>query len=255
MLDRMSPDLAKKADAFYQNILQKTNDGVLVLLGDVDPAMLKKKLLNYVGEFEVTDVAFRKPLIRYLPASGWSTYTVEGERNSVDIALSVPFTLTADNMMAAEVAAMVLKKNLSDAIADTGMYLTLSHECRIYPSERMNIHISLNEVSENGFSSDTQRTGTIEALNTVRSVLSGTRGVEVTKEDVEAFKAQLKTGLEMEMKEPFYWLNVISRRHLAGKDFTTNHDARIRSVTPEKVKTIISKLNEGTRVEYIVSKK
>jgi predicted Zn-dependent peptidase len=152
MLDRLSPDLAKKADRFYQNILQKTNDGVLIILGDVDPAVLKKMLLKYAGEFEVTDIAFRKPLVRYQPASGWSTYTVEGDRNSVDMALSLPFTLTADNLMAAEVAAMVLKKNLSDAIADTGMYLTLSHECRIYPNERMNIHISLNEVSENGFS-------------------------------------------------------------------------------------------------------
>ena len=255
MLDKLSPDLAKKAHRFYQNILQKTNDGVLIILGDVDPAVLKKMMLKYAGEFEVTDIAFRKPLVRYQPASGWSTYTVEGESNSVDIALSLPFTLTADNLMAAEVAAMVLKKNLSEAIAETGMYLTLSHECRIYPNERMNIHISLNEISENGFSSDTQHTGTIEALNIVRSVLSGTQGVEVTKEDIEAFKAQLKTGLEMEMKVPFYWLNVISRRHLAGKDFTTNHDARIKSVTPEKVKTIISRLNEGTRVEYIVSKK
>ena len=65
----------------------------------------------------------------------------------------------------------------------------------------------------------------------------------------------MKTGLEMEMKVPFYWLNVISRSHLAGKAFTTNHDARIKSVPPEKVKAIIAKLNEGTRVEYIVSKK
>ena len=255
MLDNVSPSLARKADKFYQDLLAKANDGVLIIVGDVDPVMLKKKMLQYAGEFEVTETAFRKPLIRYQPASGWSTYTVEGDRNSVDIALSVPFTLTADNLMAAEVVAMVLKKNLSDAIADTGMYLTLSHECRIYPNERMNIHIALNEVSEDGFSSDTRHTGTIEALNTVRSVLSGTRGVNVTKEDVEAFKVQLKTGLEMQMKEPFYWLNVISRRHLAGKDFTTSYDARIKSVTPEKVRTIISRLSEGTRVEYIVSKK
>ena len=95
----------------------------------------------------------------------------------------------------------------------------------------------------------------MEALAIVRSVLSGVGGVDVRKEDVEAFKTRLKTGLDNDMKDPFYWLNVISRRHLAGKDFTTNHEARIKSVNVDKVKAVLSSLNEGTRVEYIVSRR
>ena len=254
-LEHISPDLSERAEKFFSNLAKHPDDGVLILVGDVEPSAFKKKLLAYVGHFESDGMTLRKPLVRYQPASGWSTYTVEGDRNSVDIALSVPLTLTADNYMAAEIVSMVLKKHLADAIAETGMYLDLSHECRIYPNERVNFHISLNEISENGFSSETTRSGSIEALEIVRSVLSGSRGVEVSKEEVEAFKGQIKAGIEMEMKEPFYWLNVISRRRLAGKDFTTSYDARIKSVTADKVKSIIAKLNEGTRVEYIVSER
>lgn len=253
VLEHLSPDLSERAENLFSSFAKHPDDGVLILVGDIEPSALRKKLLAYVGHFESDGMTLRKPLVRYQPASGWSTYTVEGERNSVDIALSVPLTLTADNYMAAEIVSMVLKKHLADAIADTGMYLDLSHECRIYPNERVNFHISLNEISENGFSSETVRSGSIEALEIVRSVLSGSRGVEVSKEEVETFKGQMKAGIEMEMKEPFYWLNVISRRHLAGKDFTTNYDARIKSVTADKVKAIIAKLNEGTRVEYIVT--
>ena len=253
VLEHLSPDLSERAEKFFSSFAKHPDDGVLILVGDIEPSALRKKLLAYVGHFESDGMTLRKPLVRYQPASGWSTYTVEGERNSVDIALSVPLTLTADNYMAAEIVSMVLKKHLADAIADTGMYLDLSHECRIYPNERVNFHISLNEISENGFSSETVRSGSIEALEIVRSVLSGSRGVEVSKEEVETFKGQMKAGIEMEMKESFYWLNVISRRHLAGKDFTTNYDARIKSVTADKVKAIIAKLNEGTRVEYIVT--
>jgi predicted Zn-dependent peptidase len=255
MLERISPDLARKAEVFYEGIFKMTNDGVLILLGDVDPDVLKKKIIPYVAGFQVTDRAFRRPLVRYQPASGWSTYTVEGEKNSVDIALSVPMTLTADNFMAAEVAALVLKKMLSEALADSGMYLELSHECRIYPNERINLHISLNEISPDGFASDVVHSGPIDALAVVRSVLSGVGGVDVRNEDVEAFKTRIKSTLDLDMKEPFYWLNVISRRYIAGKDFTTNHDARIKSVTADKVKAILSRLNEGTRVEYIVSRR
>ena len=255
MLERISGDLAGKAGSFYDGIFKMTNDGVLILLGDVDPDVVKKKITPYIAGFQTTDRAFRRPLVRYQPASGWSTYTVEGERNSVDIALSVPMTLTADNFMAAEVAALVLKKMLSEALSDTGMYLELSHECRIYPNERVNFHISLNEISPDGFASGVVHSGPIDALAVVRSVLSGVGGVEVRSEDVETFKTRIKTALDLEMKEPFYWLNVISRRHIAGKDFTTNHDARIKSVTVEKVRDILSRLNEGTRVEYIVSRR
>ena len=173
----------------------------------------------------------------------------------MDIALSVPLALTADNFMAVEVASMVLKKLLSEAVQDSGMYLDISHECRIYPNERVNFHISLNEISPDGFASDVVHTGPIDALAVVRSVLSGVGGVEVRKEDVETFKTRIKAALGLEMKEPFYWLNVISRRHIAGKDFTTNHDARINSVTVDKVKDILARLNEGTRVEYIVNRR
>lgn len=255
MLDRISPDLAGKAARFYEDIFRRTNDGVLILLGDVDPDVLKKKIGAHVAGFRVTESAFRRPLVRYQPASGWSTYTVEGEHDSVDIALSVPMALTADNFMSVEVASMVLKKLLSEAVADSGMYPDISHECRIYPNERVNFHISLNEISPDGFAADVTHSGPMEALAIVRSVLSGVGVVEVSKEDVEAFKTRLKAGLDNEMKDPFYWLNVISRRHLAGKDFTTNHDARIKSVNVDKVKAILSSLNEGTRVEYIVSRR
>ena len=95
----------------------------------------------------------------------------------------------------------------------------------------------------------------MEALAVVRKVLSGTDGMEVSSEDVEVFKLRLKAAMEQEMKDPYYWMNVISRRHLAGKDFTTNYQARIKTVTVDKVKSILSKLEEGSKVEYIVISK
>lgn len=255
MLDALSPDLPVRAEKLFAENAERMNDGVLILLGDVDENMLKKKLLNHVGCFRTTDRAFRRPLVRYQPSSGWSTYTVGGKKNRIDVALSASLPLTSENHMAAEIAAMVLKKSLSEAITDTGMYLELLHECRIYPHERMNVHIAVNETSPDGFSSDVEHTGPIEALSILRDALNNVSSTDVVKEDVEFFKRQLKEKMNMEMRDPYYWLNVISRRHLAGKDFTSGHEARIDAVSVEDVKRIISYLNEGTRVEYIVSAK
>ena len=257
MNSTLSPELAVKADAFFGDVSGRMNDGVLIILGDIDPVVLRKKIQAYAGGFATTGRAFRRSVVRYVPASGWSTYTVSGDRNSVDVALSMPLALTVDNHMAAEVAVMVLKNMISEALTDTGMYPSMSHELKIYPNERVNFHISLNEVSENGFSSDTENSGPIDALDIIRSVLSGVAGSEiaVSDADIEVFKTQLKERLKTEMKEPSYWLNAISRRHLAGKDFTSGYEARINSVNAEKVKSVLAGLSDGTRVEYIVSKR
>lgn len=257
MARSLSPDLAVKADTFFEELSGRMNDGVLILLGDIDPTVLKKKLLAYAGGFKTTGRAFRRPMVRYVPASGWSTYTVHGDRNSVDIALSMPLALTVDNYMAAEVAVMVLRKMVSESLADTGMYPSMSYDLKISPNERVNFHIALNEVSENGFSSDTEISGPIEALSIVRSVLSDVARseIEISAADVEMLKTRLKDRMKADMKDPAYWLDVISRRHLAGKDFTSGYEARINGVTADKVRTILAGLSNGTRVEYIISRR
>lgn len=248
------PDaLPAKADKYFAGQAGKNNDGVLILLGDMDEAELKKVLLEHMGGFKTTEKAFRRPLVRYQPLSGWSTYTVASEHDGVDIVMSAPLTLSIDNYMASEIAAMVLQKHLSEAVIDTGMFLTLESECRIYPNERFEIRLSLNEASPMGFSSYTEPTGPIKALAIVREALESISETPVPDSEVEAFKQQLKGRMALDMKDPFYWLNVISRRYLAGKDFTTNYESKISSVTPDKVRAILSALNDGSKVEYIIS--
>ena len=157
--------------------------------------------------------------------------------------------------MATEVAVMMLEKRLAEAVADSEMFLDLSHESRIYPNERINLHISLNEISPEGFSSDVEQTENMDALSIVRSVLSEISESEISDEEMNVYKEQLKNRISHEMREPFYWLDVISRRHLAGKDFTSNYESRINALDASKVRDMLDAIAKGTRVEYIVSRK
>jgi len=65
----------------------------------------------------------------------------------------------------------------------------------------------------------------------------------------------LKKHVAERKKSPEYWQDAISMRYLEGKDFTTGCDARIDMVTVPKVKALLSSLSNGSRVEYIISKK
>ncbi len=250
----LSPQLSEKADTYFRKLAGQTNDGVLIFVGDMDVTDLKKLLLKYVDGFRTTDRAFRRQMIRYQPNSGRTTYTVEGNRDAVDIAISVPLSMTADNYMAAEIAAMVLRKRLSESVVSTGMYLELYNECKVSPQERFSVLISMNEASPEGFATSVSPVGPFEALSAVRYALSCVADDESLAADVALFKSQLKSALALDMSVPFYWLDVISRRHLAGKDFTTNSQAKIDAVTPERVKAILDQLNKGAKVEYIMTR-
>lgn len=253
-LSSLSPELPHKADRFFAKQSEKMNDGILLLIGDIDEDELKKLLLDYIGGFRTTDKAFRRAKIRQQIPSGESTYTVKGDLNSVDIAMSAPLVLTADNFMAAEIASRILEKHLSEAIADTGMYLELHHDCRIYPHERFNVLISIGEASPDGFASDVEHTGPMEALSIIRSCLSSIDEISISDSDMAVMKSQLKNSISIMMTSPSYWMKVIPRRFLSGKDFTTSYATRIDAVTSERIRSILSDLENGSKVEYIISR-
>ena len=230
------------------------NDGLLILVGDMDEAVLKKILLSSVDGFRTTDRAFRRPQLRYQPASGWSTYTVDGNVNSVDVAMSVPMTLSSDNVVAAELAVMVLRKYLAAALEKTDYHVAVTHACKIYPQERFNVLITLAEAPEEGFSSDVRQVTPIEALAIVRSALSDVSDMKISPSELSAMKTRLKGRLNIEMNDPFYWLNVISRRYLAGKDFTSGYEQKADAVTEARIKELLMLLNKGSKVEYVISR-
>ena len=140
---KLSDSLADKADRFYEDRFSAMNDGVLVLVGDIDESVLKKELLAHVGFFRTRKSVFYRPTVGYQPVSGSSTYTVDGKENTVYITLSVPLALSTENKMASEIAAKVLKKSLSAAIESTGMTIDVSSNTAIYPQERFNVMITL----------------------------------------------------------------------------------------------------------------
>lgn len=254
-LEEIKPSLAGKADEYFKAQSEKMNDGALIILGNVDEVELKKILLAYVGGFKTTDRAFRRPVIRYRTTSGCSTYTLAGEHNSIDVSMSVPLVLTTENVIAADVATAFLEKYLSEVMIGTGMYVTVSHECRIYPQERFNVLVTLNEADPDGLSSDTVISGPIDALSKLRSALSSIMDLEVSDEEINLLKDQLKDKSALDMKDPYYWLNVISRRYLSGKDFTSGYQSKMNSVNVTKIKELLNQLDKGSKVEYIISKK
>jgi hypothetical protein len=249
---KLTPAFAAKADAFYEAQAQKMNDGTLILVSDMDEVELKKLLLNYVGAFRTKESAFRRPSMRYQPKSGWSTHTLDGERESIDVVMSVAMPLTMDNYVTASIASKILEQSLADDLSETGMYPKVSYNFQISPKERLSIMVSVESVSPMGYASHIGHTGSMEALAIVREGLKDLTQTKISDTFLAACKEYLKNLITFRMQEPMYWVDAIAKRYLDGKDFTTGYAGRIDAVTEEKVRLLLLALNEGSKVEYVV---
>ena len=241
---KLTPAFAAKAEKFFAEQFGKMNDGVLVIVGDIGEEALKKALLEYVGAFSTSSAAYRRPVVKYQPVSGWSTYTVDGYDNSVDVAMSARMPLTAGNYAAAAVAAKMLEQRVVEYMAEAGIYVNVTQNCRIYPEERVNLNVSVMNV-----------TSSIDALSMLRAVLSGMSSAALDEGKLAACKAALKNEVSLEMRSPLYWTNAISLRYLDGKDLTTGYAGYIDAVKAADVRNVLELLENGSKVEYVITKK
>ena len=249
---KLTPAFEAKADAFYKSQSAKMNDGVLIMVSDMDETELKKLLLSYVGGFRTMDSAFRRPAIRYQPISGWSTHEVSGENESIDVVMSVAMPLTMDNYMTAAITSGILENSLADALSETGMYPKVSYNFQISPKERLSVIVSVESVSPMGYASHIEHTGPMEALQIVRTALMDLAQTNISDQDIAAGKGYLKNLIASRMTEPTYWVDALAKRYLDGKDFTTSYAEKIDAVTADKINLMLLALNAGSKVEYVV---
>lgn len=251
---KLTDAFPEKASAFLTAQMQKMNDGLLVLMGNIEETKLRKMLQLYVGGFRTTSRSFPRTVVHYQPVSGACSYTATGRQNSADVTMSVNLPLTADNYMASILASEVLRQNISKALDGTGTYMRLAHNCRIYPNERFNVMVTLEEASPDGFATGAELAGFDEAVRRLRETLGQVSSMDVSEETLEKYKTILKGHMSLMQQDPSFRIRAIVMRYLDGKDLTTNYEAKIDAVTPQKVKTILSSLTNASKVEYIIRK-
>lgn len=231
-----------KADGYMDRQAAKVNDGVLILVGEIDESRLKEALALYAGGFGTSESVFSRPVVNYQPISGKLLYSFDGDENSADVVMSAPLAYSADNHYASGLAAMVLRKGIIRKIAGKGVSLRFMHECLRYPQERFNVMLSVSG-------------GSADVAVLVRTVLDDAGSWDISDAELASYKDLFKQQMSVRREDPEYWIEAIAMRYLDGKDFTTGCDAKIDAVTEDRILKILSSLNDGLRVEYIINGK
>lgn len=248
-------DFILKAERFYRMLFSKMDDGMLVLVGDVDEKLLKQVMMKYAGEFPTSGRKSPRPVVNYQPISGTILLEREGDANEIDMVMSAPVLMTAENSCVAEIASMCLSNNVSRIVTGRGLHVRVRHNCDFYPQERLSMMLSLREASVDGFAPGTSHHEPMEALAAVRGLLKDLGSMELTQAELASCKVYLKQRMEQRRAEPEYWHDAISLRYIDGKDFTSGYEAKIDAITVEDVRNLLGLLSKGARVEYVINRK
>lgn len=241
MENRITEGYAERTNTFFSDIFSRVNNGVLVLVGEMEDYQVKKILQNYMGGFRVSTRTVTKESMSYQPLSGSTTHVVKARKDGLLLAMSAQMQLTIDSYMAASLATMLLKQKASESLSEVGLHMTLGSNVKIYPQERANVMIRVTGAKD-----------PIEGMSVLRSVLSDVTAKKYSEADLKLCKADLKNMISQQMKSPEYWQDALVLRYLYGKDFTTDYAARIDAVTADDVLRVLSLWNQGSKVEYIM---
>ena len=247
------------ASRYFDDIFSHCNDGVLVLVGDLDPYMLKKVLPRYMGGFMTGGMRSTRPQVDFNLRSGWSTYTVEARDSVVGsgepcitVAESAMLPFTPERYFSFRVAAMELRKHLAGALAGTGMYAEVSDELELFPAERLSLRIVCRPASEEGLPSDVVPEDPLRVLGVLRSALAAFTAEGPAAASLASSKAALLSVLDTSVTDPAFLTEAAMMRYSAGKDMVTGYKSKVGAVTPASVKEVLSALDSGSKVEYVV---
>lgn len=254
-LSCLTDDFADRADKFFTSLSEKINDGILVLVGDIDENELKNAVKTYAGGFKTEDRAFVRTDTFNSSLSGNTRDYRRGDAGIIEIRISAALPLTVDNYYASMLTSMILERNLSEASAGTGALVDVVHECRRYPQESILMKVIMREIPVEGFADGTVEYDRKAAVGSVRNVMSSMYDMKMAEDVLTRCRNRMVRSLQMEMKRPEYWMNALKLRYLAGKDFTTGAEARIKALKADDVKRILSYLEKGTKVEYIITER
>lgn len=250
--ENLFPDACARAESFFNSSFSRVNDGVLVIVGDMEETAMKRFLQRNLHGFKTEPMSSARIRLPYQPISGWTTHIVDGRRQSLDVAMSVPVAFTAGNYMAMKVAASALENELARRFVGTGASVRVFSEFSGYPQERVNFLVSVTDLDIDSLPLDETGRDPLVLLYDVRAVLSDMSSAPLPDDRIAVCRDMVKNMILSLQNTPEYWTDMVRARFAYGKDLNTGYAEKVDSVQAEKVREIISGLASAGRVEYIV---
>lgn len=246
-------DFPSRVDKYISSQFAKSGDGVLILIGDLDPIAVENVLTRRLGAFPANRQYSFRPKLSDVKETAWLTHTDAGHnREEVDLLVSSPLPFSLDDYIAFQLACIVLERHLASSLGDKGMYCEMSSDYRIMPLERADVLMRFNVCDENGIPICTDPVGKGKILPVVRELVFGLAGIEVSGELLEWSKSYLRNRRASHVSTPSGLMRYSVFRNSEGKDLVTGYDEALKKMSAPDVEKVLRSFATGAKVEYVV---
>ena len=255
--DNLSDDLPRRAESYFARQFAKADDGIISLVGDLDPLVAQKVLCKYLDGLKTSKGLSQRPQAPYTLRSGWVTLSDEAAHRddaSVHIALTSTLPVTAERYFVFQIAQLILKKRVTAGLAECGYWSSLTGSLEFYPKERWSMLLSCRPASTDGLPSGVEPADPVLAAGIIRETLEAALKEKVSPAELKIYKDLLLKQATWENGRPDAIQSAILTRYSYGKDLTSKYQAMINGLTAASVDAFLADLAECGKVEYTVTK-
>ena len=238
--DALNPATQAKAAQFYENRFSRVNEGMLVLVGDLDEATVRRVLLKYVGGFRTQKSGSARKTLRYQPKAGSSTHRSEDGPKGVYVRLDTEYPLSGVNVILAGIGAELLRRHIVQALDGKGLSTEVTAGFHSYPQERLWMYVAC------------EGEGAQEALPAVREGIRHAAESKVSAKDLAALKAMVQAETDRELSQPETMAEAVVARYGIGKDLVSHYKESVNGVNAARLTDLLSSLAAGSTVSIVV---
>lgn len=255
--NNLSDDLPRRAETYFARQFAKADDGIISLVGDLDPAAAQKILCKYLDGFKVSKGLSQRPQAQYTLRSGWVSLTDEAAHPadaSIHFALTSTLPVTAERYFAFRIAQLILLKRITPALSECGYWVDPTSGLEFYPKERWNLLLSCRPAATDGLPSDVEPADPAVAGALLRDALEAALREKVSPGELKIYKDLLLKQATWENGQPAALQAAIIARYSYGKSLTSKYKEIISGLSAASVDTFLEDLAACGKVEYSVAK-
>lgn len=248
----LEDDFQRRAARYYDDCFSRMNDGVLIIVGDLDPEQTKKTLTQYLGAFRTDKAYAYRSRGAENRIRSRSTMVRTADKPALGVELSAAFNYTAENFMAANIAAIFMEDAVAKAAAKDGWILDARSSILMFPEESLVMDFLLERADPDGLpASMVCETSARTVLAHIREAISRAGAAGIDEDELKIGKSILSNLYKSWSDDPKTLTRLLVLRYSYGKDLLSDYAGKISSVTVRSVNPIMASLSRDGIAEYV----
>ena len=238
-LHSLPGDFPSRVEKYFDTQFSRVNDGVIILVGDLDPLDARKTVEQTTGGFLTSRAYSVRPMVQYVMRSGNSSITLNSpNRNTqrADIVISAEMPVTSASYMALKIARIELENRLRATLKNAE--ISVEETIEYFPSERVFVAVSCREPKN-----------PVMLMVDLKAAVEDALKTDIREDALKADKSALTDELGRRLSGPRGTIEAARLRYSDGKDFMNGYKGKVSGVKSSDVNAVFRDLVSGSSVD------